>query len=60
MGPLKIRACDHQAEVPEFVGTIAPKVDKRYGFKIWNPEIFVAAPSKIMLTCAESLALRPK
>lgn len=59
-GPLKIRACDHQAEVPEFVGTIAPKVDKTYGFKLWNPEIYVAPPAKIMLTCAESLALRSK
>lgn len=59
-GPLKIRACDHQAEVPEFVGTIAAKVDKTVGFKLWNPEIFVAPPSKLMLSCAESLALRPK
>ena len=49
-GPLKIRACDHQAEVPEFVGTIAAKVDKTVGFKLWNPEIFVAPPSKLMLS----------
>jgi branched-chain amino acid transport system substrate-binding protein len=59
-GPIKIRACDHQAEVPEFVGTIAPSRDKTIGFKIWTPAIYVAPPSKIMLTCAESLALRPK
>lgn len=59
-GPLKIRACDHQAEVTEFVGTIAAKADKTLGFKRWNPEIFAAPPSKLMITCAESIALRPK
>lgn len=59
-GPLKIRACDHQAEVPEFVGTIASKPDPKIGFKVWNREIFAPKPSQIMLTCAESLALRPK
>lgn len=59
-GPLKIRACDHQAEVTEFVGTIAAKADKTVGHKLWNPEIFAAPPSKLMITCAESLALRPK
>lgn len=57
-GQLKIRACDHQAEVPEFVGTVASKVDKTVGHKLWNPEVFVAPPAKIMISCAESLALR--
>ncbi len=57
-GPIKIRACDHQAEVPEFVGTIAAKDDKTVGHKLWNPEIFVSSPAKTMITCAESLALR--
>ncbi len=57
-GRIKIRACDHQAEVPEFVGTIARQRDKTVGHKLWNPEIFIAAPAKIMITCAESLAQR--
>ncbi|MBA2294015.1 MAG: ABC transporter substrate-binding protein [Actinobacteria bacterium] len=57
-GPLKIRACDHQAEVPEFVGTIAKQRDKTVGHKLWNPEVFIASPAKTMLTCAESLARR--
>ncbi len=57
-GPIKVRSCDHQAEVPEFVGTIASKADKAVGAKLWNPEVFEAAPSKIMISCAESLALR--
>jgi branched-chain amino acid transport system substrate-binding protein len=57
-GPLKIRSCDHQAEVPEFVGTIARTKDKTVGHKLWNPEVFVASPAKIMITCAESLARR--
>jgi branched-chain amino acid transport system substrate-binding protein len=57
-GSIKIRACDHQAEVPEFVGTIASKPDKAVGSKLWNPEVFTAAPSKILISCSESLALR--
>lgn len=57
-GRIKIRACDHQAEVPEFVGTIAPKADKTVGHKLWNPEVIVAQPAKTMITCQESLALR--
>ncbi|MDQ3669982.1 MAG: ABC transporter substrate-binding protein [Actinomycetota bacterium] len=57
-GPIRIRACDHQAEVPEFVGTIAPKADKTVGHKLWNPEVFVSSPAKTMITCAESLRLR--
>lgn len=57
-GPIKIRACDHQAEVPEFVGTIARTADKTVGHKLWNPEIFVSSPAKTMITCTESLALR--
>jgi branched-chain amino acid transport system substrate-binding protein len=57
-GSIKLRACDHQAEVPEFVGTIAPKANKTVGHKLWNPEVYVAPPSQIMITCNESVALR--
>ena len=57
-GNIRIRACDHQAEVPEFVGTIAAKKDPKLGFKGWNPEIYTAPPAKIMISCSESLTLR--
>jgi branched-chain amino acid transport system substrate-binding protein len=57
-GPIPIRACDHQAEVPEYVATVNNKKDKATGFPLWTRPIYVAPPSKIMLTCAQSLALR--
>ncbi len=57
-GPLTLRACDHQANVPEYVGTVASSTNPTYGQTLWDPTVFVAPPSTIMLTCAESLALR--
>jgi branched-chain amino acid transport system substrate-binding protein len=58
-GKVPIRACDHQAAVPEYVATVNNKKDKTTGFPLWTRPIYVAPPSQIMLTCAESLALRP-
>lgn len=57
-GPLTLRACDHQANVPEYVGTIAPANTKKYGLRLWDAHAFIAKPAAIMLTCAQSLALR--
>lgn len=58
-GPITLRACDHQAEIPEYVGTIAPKIDPKYGFQIYSKTEAIPA-SKIMLTCQEAQALQPK
>jgi branched-chain amino acid transport system substrate-binding protein len=58
-GKVPIRACDHQAAVPEYVATVNSRKDKTTGFPLWTRPIYVAPPSKIMLTCQQSLALRP-
>lgn len=57
-GPLTFRACDHQANVPEYVGTVASTVDPKYGLRLWDKDVFIAQPKDIMLSCAQSLALR--
>lgn len=58
-GDIKIRACDHQAEIPEYVGTLSDQVNSTYGFRT-PTNVFIGQPDKIMLTCAESEALRGK
>lgn len=58
-GPVTLRACDHQAEVPEYVGTIAAKIDPKYGYQIYDKTEAIPA-SKTMLTCKEAQALQPK
>lgn len=57
-GPITLRACDHQAEIPEYVGVISPKIDPKYGFQIYSSTEAIPA-SKIMLTCQEAQALQP-
>ena len=57
-GSMTLRACDHQANVPEYVGTVSSSVNATYGVRLWDPTIFAASPTSIMLTCAESEALR--
>lgn len=57
-GPITLRACDHQAEIPEYLGTIAPKIDPKYGFQIYAKTEAIPA-SKIMLTCKEAEGLQP-
>lgn len=57
-GPITLRACDHQADVAEYIGTVAPKVDPKYGFQIYTKTETIPA-SKTMLTCEEAKALQP-
>ena len=57
-GPLYLRACDHQANVPEYVGTVSSSMNTKYHLHLWDSNIFVAQASQIMLTCKQSLALR--
>ncbi|MDA8285720.1 MAG: ABC transporter substrate-binding protein [Actinomycetota bacterium] len=58
-GPITLRACDHQANVPEYVGVVSSTVDPTYRLRLWDPSsVFIAQPKTIMLTCAQSLALR--
>jgi branched-chain amino acid transport system substrate-binding protein len=50
-GELKIRACDHQAEVSEATGTIAAATDPRYGLRLWD-NVYVAPAAQILKPCA--------
>jgi branched-chain amino acid transport system substrate-binding protein len=58
-GPVHLRACDHQAEVGEYVGEVAPAIDPKYGFQIYSTTTLIPA-AKIMLSCKEAQALQPK
>jgi branched-chain amino acid transport system substrate-binding protein len=58
-GDITLRACDHMAEIPEYVGTVSASVDPTYGFKILQ-NVFVAQPKDIMMTCEQAQALQPK
>lgn len=50
-GDVTIRACDHQAEVPENTGVVASKPDPQYGAHLWST---VSTPtiSQILNPCA--------
>jgi branched-chain amino acid transport system substrate-binding protein len=55
LGPLAIRACDHQLELPTYWGIT--KKDTKYDFLI-SGDIQVIAPKDYMPTCQEVLSLR--
>jgi branched-chain amino acid transport system substrate-binding protein len=55
VGPLAIRACDHQLELPTYWGVT--KKDPKYDFLI-SGDIQVIAPKDYMPTCQEVLKLR--
>jgi branched-chain amino acid transport system substrate-binding protein len=57
-GNITIRACDHQAEIPEYVGTVASSPDAAYGTTLWDPSVFTAPFSTIDYSCAQMQALR--
>lgn len=60
IGPMKIRACDHQAEVPEYVGTISSSGDSSYGgMHLYDKPVFVAPFDKIALSCSQATAQQP-
>lgn len=57
-GDITIRACDHQAEVPEYVGQVAATPSSQTGFPMWAPGSSFAAPfSQIAETCAQMQAM---
>jgi branched-chain amino acid transport system substrate-binding protein len=60
IGSMKIRSCDHQAEVPEYVGTVSGSGDSSYGgIHLYDQPVFVAPFDKIALTCSEATAQQP-
>jgi branched-chain amino acid transport system substrate-binding protein len=50
-GDITIRACDHQAEVPEYTGTIAPAPSPRYGAPLWTNAV-TDQPAQIIEPCS--------
>lgn len=58
-GDITIRSCDHQAEIPEYVGTVASAADATYHQVLWNSSSMFTAPfSTIDLSCAQVQAMR--
>lgn len=57
-GTIKLRACDHQANVREYVGTLSKKIKPEYGFRTLT-HIYAPDPRKIMMTCAQAKKLQP-
>jgi branched-chain amino acid transport system substrate-binding protein len=51
-GNITIRACDHQAEVPEWAGTIAAAPDPTYGTTLWGPNVLTAQSAQIIEPCS--------
>lgn len=56
-GKLTLRACDHQADAPVYVGKVAAKVDPHYGFPVLD-DVFTSDPAKTMMPCAEAEKLQ--
>lgn len=61
MGPMKVRACDHQSEVTDDVGVVASQGDSQYGgVHLWDPGSEFHAPfDDVALTCSQAQALQP-
>lgn len=60
LGALTIRSCDHQTEVPEYVGTVSSGGDSKYGgLHLYDEPVFTAPFDKIALTCSEAQAMQP-
>jgi len=55
VGPLSIRACDHQLELPTYFGVT--KKDPKYDFLV-SGETQVIPPKDYMSTCEEVLKSR--
>jgi branched-chain amino acid transport system substrate-binding protein len=57
-GDITLRACDHQADVPEYVGVVSAQVHPQYGQPIYSQTVAIPA-SKTMITCEEAKKLQP-
>ncbi len=51
-GDITIRACDHQAEVPEVTGTVASAVNSAYGVRLWSPDVLSPSASQLIEPCS--------
>ncbi len=50
-GNVTIQACDHQAEIPEYVGTISGTPNQQYNLRLYNQPVFAASFSDINPKC---------
>ena len=50
-GDITVRACDHQAEVPEYTGTIAAAPSPQYGAPLWTNAV-TDQPAQIIEPCS--------
>jgi branched-chain amino acid transport system substrate-binding protein len=58
LGDQQIRACDHQTELPEYVGEVSAQPDAQSGVQLWNTPSFEAPFDQIANTCAQMHALQ--
>lgn len=59
LGDQQIRGCDHQTELPEYVGTVAAQSGSSTDpAHLWDPSAFAAPFNEIDYTCAQSQALQ--
>lgn len=59
LGSPQIRACDHQSELPEYVGTVSAQGDPQAGgVHLWNTPAFQAPFDQIADSCAQMQALQ--
>lgn len=58
LGDMKIRECDHQAELPEYVGTVSKTSSAKYGGLHLYDDVFTAPFDDIALSCDEVKALQ--
>lgn len=57
-GDFKLRACDHLAEIPVYMGTLSKEVNQKYGRRVMA-DIVAEPPEKIMMSCAAKVAMQP-
>lgn len=55
-GPFKIRACDHLAESPEYMGVLSQSVNKTYGIRTMTQIVEIPA-SQTMMNCESKVKL---
>jgi branched-chain amino acid transport system substrate-binding protein len=60
LGDLTVRTCDHQTEVPEYVGRVSATGDPQYGgMHLWDKSVFTAPFDKIALSCYKAKSMQP-
>ncbi|MGH8113775.1 MAG: ABC transporter substrate-binding protein [Rhodanobacteraceae bacterium] len=57
-GDVKLRACDHLAEIPVYMGTLSSEVSPKYGRRVMAG-VVAEPPDKIMLSCGAKVAMQP-